>query len=102
MLLHTAIIVHWIVARHIDHKLLLPIIRCIERARVKPIIAVGGRAGLVKGAGDDVVAGVEVEDYGVACGYLEGLGREGKTRFTDIDGVDFCGGKRGRCAEEEQ
>lgn len=73
--------------------------RGIDKARVEPA---GCGAGRVEGALDDVVvAGVEVEGYGVARGGCGAVGRVGKAVVTDLD-VVVCGGDGGDEGEESE
>jgi hypothetical protein len=100
MFLHTTIIIHRIVTRHIDDKFLVPIIRLVERAGVKAAVSFGRLAGRGEGTRDDIVNWMEVEDDRVAGGNGKSLRIEGEPRFADLYGVDF-----GRCegsAEKEE
>ena len=89
MPLHTTIVICSILTRHIDDELLLPVIRIVELAAVKPAVAIGGRAGRGEGTGHDIVTWIEVEDNRVAGFDGEGLGFKDETAFADVDGVHF-------------
>lgn len=97
---HRAVVPHRTRSCHIHDELLLPVVRVVEWAG-EEAIAGGGDTGAGEGGLDNVVARVEVEDYGVADGRGDGLRREVQAGFADVDGVDFgcCEGGEEKGAE---